>query len=56
MGKENPTFEDSINSVRGEFLVLNKYLKASGFHSLGFDDNQIVGSNRHFMHNIHIYI
>ncbi|KAI6196115.1 hypothetical protein M3Y94_01070600 [Aphelenchoides besseyi] len=41
MGQENPSFLDTINATKAEFVVLNDYLKASGFGSLGLDDRQI---------------
>lgn len=44
MGIENPDFIHSINSVRGEYFVLNEYLKNSGFCALGLNNEQIVSS------------
>ncbi|KAI6193472.1 hypothetical protein M3Y96_01021400 [Aphelenchoides besseyi] len=41
MGQENPSFLDTINATKAEFVVLNDYLKASEFSSLGLDDRQI---------------
>ncbi|KAI6184777.1 Nuclear receptor subfamily 5 group A member 2-like protein [Aphelenchoides bicaudatus] len=46
MGLENPSFLDTINSVRGEYVVLNKYLKASGFSTLGLNSEQIESLSR----------
>lgn len=43
MGQENPSFVDTMNSVRGEYVVLKEYLKVSGFSSLGFSNEEIVG-------------